>query len=72
MKTLLLSMIDLHPSLMLNVMEPAQRQPGGYHPGPGGAIPGWCVCGKCREMPTEAEKVCCEKEACVSQIAVII
>lgn len=30
--------------------------------------PKWCVCGYCREMTTEAERVCCKRrQDCVSQ-----
>ena len=28
--------------------------------------PDWCICGKCREMPTPQENVCCRKRPCVS------
>ena len=34
---------------------PQQRQ---------GPVPEWCVCGNCRTMPLEAEKVCCRKKNC--------
>ncbi|KAH3725109.1 hypothetical protein DPMN_050939 [Dreissena polymorpha] len=59
-----------YPSLMFDIMRPAQRQPGGFHPGPG-PVPDWCVCGRCREMPTEREKVCCERENCDSSLPII-
>lgn len=32
---------------------PQQRQ---------GPVPAWCVCGNCRNMPLEVEKVCCRKK----------
>ena len=51
---------------MFDIMRPAQPQPGGYHPAPGVNIPDWCVCSKCRQMPMDIEKVCCEKENCMS------
>lgn len=25
-------------------------------------VPVWCVCGNCRNMPLEVEKVCCRKK----------
>lgn len=34
---------------------PQQRQ---------GPVPEWCVCGNCRNMPLEVEKVCCRKKNC--------
>lgn len=58
-------MAEKHPSLVHDILRPAPQQ-GGYHPQPGGAFPDWCVCGKCREMPTDAEKVCCRKERCIT------
>ena len=27
-----------------------------------GPCPAWCVCGNCRNMPLEVEKVCCRKK----------
>ena len=27
-----------------------------------GPVPQWCVCGNCRNMPLEVEKVCCRKK----------
>lgn len=29
-----------------------------------GPLPEWCVCGNCRNMPLEVEKVCCRKKNC--------
>ena len=29
-----------------------------------GPCPEWCVCGNCRNMPLEVEKVCCRKKNC--------
>lgn len=29
-----------------------------------GPRPEWCVCGNCRNMPLEVEKVCCRKKNC--------
>ncbi|XP_062582972.1 P2X purinoceptor 7-like [Saccostrea cucullata] len=65
LKQLCLKMAEKHPSLVHDILRPAPQQ-GGYHPQPGGASPDWCVCGKCREMPTNTEKVCCRKERCVT------
>ena len=30
------------------------------------AIPSWCKCGKCREMKSKIEKVCCDEEECTT------
>ena len=62
--------IELDPGMMLEVMKPAEQQPGGYHPTPGSSVPDWCVCTKCREMPTQVERKCCGKSRCVSLQAV--
>lgn len=65
LRQLCLRMAEKHPSLVHDILRAAPLQRG-YHPQPGGAFPDWCVCGKCREMPTEAEKVCCRKERCIT------
>lgn len=62
------TMAERHPGLVHDILRPATRQ-GGYHPQPGGASPGWCVC-EMREMPTDAEKVCCGKERRITLLPV--
>ena len=44
----------------------------GYHPPGDGSAPDWCVCGRCRQMPTELEQVCCRKSPahCTSALPV--
>ena len=71
LRDLVVEMINAHPGLVFNILEPADQQPGGYHPQPGDNLPDWCVCTKCRQMPTEAEKVCCRRQDCVSLLPVI-
>lgn len=56
-KDLLISTGRNHPSLFLDVIDRIPH--GGYHPQPGGNSPDWCTCMKCREMPTQAEILCC-------------
>ncbi|WAR13170.1 P2RX7-like protein [Mya arenaria] len=63
MADILCQAINFDPRLM---MQPAARQPGGYHPQPGDAVPNWCICGRCREMPTQSERRCCGKAKCLS------
>ena len=29
-----------------------------------GPVPEWCVCGNCRNMPLEVEKLCCRQKNC--------
>lgn len=65
-KHLLCRLVENYPQLILDILRPAARQPGGYHPGPGQALPDWCVCGHCREMPTAVERQCCGKVSCVT------
>lgn len=31
-------------------------------------LPGWCICGRCRSMPTPAENVCCRKRPCITTL----
>ncbi|XP_043566173.1 uncharacterized protein LOC122560045 [Chiloscyllium plagiosum] len=55
-----------NPGLIIDLLQDA---PSGHIPnGPSTEIPSWCVCGLCREMPTDIEKVCCGKteEHCIS------
>ena len=64
---ILLYVLEKTPTIMIDIMRPAVRQPGGYHPGPDVAVPEWC-----REMPTINERVCCGKENCLSLVPVSI
>ena len=71
LRQLCLSMVERHPALVFDILRPQQQQPGGYHPQPSGTNPPtWCVCTKCREMPTQMEKQCCGKERCITLLAV--
>ena len=70
LRELFTQMMESHTSLVFNILEPAERQPGGYHPPQDSQVPDWCVCGKCREMPTDLEKVCCGYQRCMSQLPV--
>ena len=72
MSDILCRAINADPRLMLHVMQPATRQPGGYHPRPEDATPDWCVCGRCREMPSQRERRCCGKARCLSQVPVSV
>ena len=57
MKELLLGALEQNPSLILDLYESPVRQPGGFHPPGDSNVPHWCFCQKCREMPTENEKI---------------
>ena len=61
MEALLLRVCNANPSLMLELFEGEVVEGAGYHPPGGGSAPDWCVCGRCRQMPTEQERVCCRK-----------
>lgn len=58
------------PSLLMDVLKSAD---GNGDPAPGNlrAVPNWCSCNNCREMPTGREKMCCGKipENCHSRLA---
>lgn len=64
------------PSLILDVVHHTsqeERGRGGYHPLPNSDSPDWCVCGRCREMPSEEERECCRQTPvnCISSQPVI-
>nr|XP_022297957.1 P2X purinoceptor 7-like isoform X1 [Crassostrea virginica] len=44
-------------SVILDIMEQSNPSPEQPQPMPG--VPAWCTCSRCRDMPTEEEKVCC-------------
>ncbi|KAH3797624.1 hypothetical protein DPMN_151208 [Dreissena polymorpha] len=62
LEEIILGVLDENPGLILDFHKPVARGEGGYHPPEGAESPDWCVCGKCREMPTQAERICCERE----------
>ena len=41
------------------------EDPGGNE-GSNSNLP-WCVCGRCRHMPLEAENICCRKRVCITR-----
>lgn len=53
------------PSLIFDIMATA---PPSDPPGQGPNKPEWCVCMKCREMPTDVERKCCGQppQHCIS------
>lgn len=65
LRRLCLSVVAKHPGIVFDILRPSS-QAGGYHPHPGSSVPDWCVCQKCREMPTALERKCCGKEKCIS------
>jgi len=53
-----------HPggiALIMAHMNPQQQPPDNPQ-----STPDWCIRGKCREMPTVRENVCCRKRPCLS------
>ncbi|KAK3106953.1 hypothetical protein FSP39_003821 [Pinctada imbricata] len=47
---------------LLDRKERGSSPSGGFHPPAGGSAPSSCTCNKCREMPTDTEKICCRKQ----------
>ena len=47
------------------IIEMPQQSPPGQQP-PINGIPGWCICGKCRPMPTPNENKCCRQKLCMT------
>jgi hypothetical protein len=70
-KELLFRTGEKHPSLLIDIIDQAAPQ-GGSHPLPDGAAPSWCICLKCRDMPTQEERICCGRppNQCKSQLPV--
>lgn len=33
-------------------------------------VPGWCICGICRQLPDDVENKCCRKRQCVTSLQV--
>ncbi|KAK3096037.1 hypothetical protein FSP39_022265 [Pinctada imbricata] len=68
-RDLMLMAAEIYSSMVLDLIQRRDRPGGGYHPQPTPGGPSWCTCGRCRQMPTEAEKVCCGKspDNCVSR-----
>ena len=57
-------MCEKHPQFVFDVLIGSTQEQGGYHPDhrpDSDPSLTWCRCTHCREMPTEAEKVCCIK-----------
>ena len=59
---LLIKAGELHPSLLIHIIDRPAPQ-GGIHPQPSAEMPDWCTCLKCRDMPTQAERICCGRPA---------
>ncbi|XP_052278877.1 uncharacterized protein LOC127877233 [Dreissena polymorpha] len=66
MEARLVQTVRINPGLMFYVMRPAVAPKGGFHPSGGQQTPPWCSCGKCRDMPTPVERVCCGKRVCIT------
>ena len=69
---LLLQVVDRQPGLLFDLVDLHPAVPQGYHPAPGVMAVSWCACGRCRQMPTEFERVCCGQApaTCISQLPV--
>lgn len=71
-RELLFDVTKKYPALVFDVLEAGSRTrvQQGYHPSPDQGGPNWCSCRNCREMPTEAERLCCGQlpENCFSRI----
>ena len=67
LQNIVLQLLDSYPGIAFDILEDAPAPSGhGFHPHPSGEDLPWCVCGRCRDMPKEIEKLCCGKIQCVS------
>ena len=73
MRTLIYQITQREPALVFDIID-MTAEGGAPQQGQGGPspAPSWCVCGKCREMPTVEERVCCRAtpDLCLSISAV--
>ena len=58
MKEIMVKVLEYQPGLIVTLLERGDPNQG-HHPEPTTSQPGWCKCGNCREMPTDAERKCC-------------
>ncbi|XP_060567955.1 P2X purinoceptor 7-like [Ruditapes philippinarum] len=62
-RKILKAVAEKMPSLVIDLAEQLQREEGPSSPGPDEPDqpnqPHWCICGRCREMPTDSSRVCC-------------
>ena len=73
LRQLLLAILQHHPGIMFDALEATESQtpaPAPDHPAP--ASPHWCICGRCRDMATDLENLCCGLHNCISQRPVSI
>ena len=53
--------IEMAKSIIEMPPENPQPQP------PSDGVPSWCICGRCRPMPTVPENKCCRQRPCITQ-----
>jgi hypothetical protein len=77
MRDVLFKIASKYPSIMLDLMELTAAGAGDGAPGDPdtpepAAAPSWCVCRRCRQMPTDIEKLCCgmNPDNCTSRLPV--
>lgn len=64
LRELVMQVCERDPSLILDVVHHTSQEKrgrSGYHPLPNSDSPDWCVCGRCRKMPSEEERECCRQ-----------
>ncbi len=72
-KKLLSDVAERMPGVVLNLIEQQSSGPPPVtHPPASTTDPDWCICGNCREMPTDAERLCCRQvpQRCIATLAV--
>ena len=82
LRQLLLAILQHYPGIIFDALEATESQapaPTPDHPAPAPApdhpataSPHWCICGRCSEMATDLENLCCGLHNCISQRPVSI
>lgn len=71
MRETLIRVVEENPEYLFAILGSSNKEPQQPEgPGPSQSQPSWCVCTFCKEMPTQRERLCCQKdpESCISRL----
>lgn len=68
LRSIVVHILERQPGMLFDLL--ATAAPGGQQPGPAppAALPDWCTCDQCMDMPTDMERKCCQcqPQNCIS------